>query len=87
MPIPVSDIHKGGIYPTPNKQERLVLGWDADGRVVYSSRGGNVVNAFKNCHTRCSESRFAQAVGAKVRDVPDVQPFIIANNAQTVVVR
>jgi hypothetical protein len=87
MAIAIGDIEKGWIYRTKNNQERLVLGWDKEGRVVYASRGGNVMNEFKNCHTRSSNQRFAEAVDKKVREVPDVAPFVIANNAQTVVVR
>lgn len=87
MPIDIADIKKGSVYRTKNNQERLVLGWDKDGRVVYSSRGGNVMNPFHNCHVRCSEQHFANAVEEKVREVPNVQPFIVANNAQTVIVR
>ena len=87
MPIEIAEIAKGCIYRTKRNQERLVLGWDKDGRVVYSSRGGNLKNPFYNCHVRSSEARFAKAVDSKVRDVTDVQPYIIANNAQTVVVR
>lgn len=87
MPINATDIEKGWVYRTNTNQERLVLGWDKDGRVVYSSRGGNVMNPFKGNHTRCSESKFAEKCDTKVRQVPDVGPFIAANNAQTVVVR
>lgn len=87
MSIEVSDIIKGCIYRTEKNQERLVLGWDKDDRVVYSSRGGNVKNPFHNCHVRSSDARFAKAVKEKVGNVADVQPYIIANNAQTVVVR
>lgn len=87
MPIDVTEIQKGWIYRTQKNQERLVLGWDKDDRVVYSSRGGNVMNPFHNCHVKCSAQRFADAVEEKVREVPDVQPFIDGNNAQTVIVR
>lgn len=87
MSIAVSEIKKGWIYRTKKNQERIVLGWDKDGRVVYSSRGGNVKNPFHNCHTRSSEARFAKAVESAVEEVPDVEPFIKANNAQTIVVR
>ena len=52
MAIAVSEIKKGWIYRTRNNQERMVLGWDKDGRVVYASRGGNVKNPFHNCHVR-----------------------------------
>jgi hypothetical protein len=87
MTISIADITKGWIYRTKKNQERLVLGWDKDNRVVYSSRSGKKLNPFRSGHTRSSESLFVESVITKVREVPDVQPFIIANNAQTVVVR
>jgi len=87
MPVNITDIEKGWVYRTSTNQERLVLGWDKDGRVVYSSRGGHVMNPFKGNHTRCSESRFAEKCDTIVRQVQDVGSFITANNAQTVVVR
>lgn len=86
MPIAISDIQAGWVYRTLTNQERLVLGWDKDGRVVYSSRGGNVKNPFKNNHTRCSSDRFAEKCETKLRQVNDISSFIKANNAQTVVV-
>lgn len=87
MAIAISDIEAGWVYRTPTNQERLVLGWDKDNRVVYSSRGGNVKNPFQGIHTRCSAERFAEKCEAKLRQVTDLPSFINANNAQTVVVR
>ena len=46
MAMAESDILKGWIYRTSNLQERLVLGWDRDGRIVYSSRGKDPEKAF-----------------------------------------
>ena len=87
MAIEISDIAKGWIYRTRKNQERLVLGWDRDGRVVYSSRGSDKAIPFRNCHVRCSANRFAAACEAKLGEMPDLKSFIIANKAQTVVVR
>lgn len=87
MAIAVSDIARGWIYRTKKNQERLVLGWDRDGRVVYTSRGSDKLKPFRNCHVRCSDNRFADAVEAKVREMDDLRSFIIANKASTVVVR
>jgi hypothetical protein len=85
--IAISDIEKGWIYRTRKNQERLVLGWDRDGRVVYTSRGRDKANPFRNCHVRCSGNLFAGAVEAKLGEMPDLQTYIVANKAQTVVVR
>ena len=85
--IATTDIAKGWIYRTRKNQERLVLGWDRDGRVVYTSRGSDKANPFRNCHVRCSENRFVDAVEAKLGEMPDLESYIIANKARTVVVR
>ena len=87
MAMSETDIQKGWIYRTSNNQERLVLGWDRDGRVVYTSKGRNDAAPFHNCHVRITGQRFAQRAIGKVRFVEDVQPFIVANKATTVVVR
>ena len=87
MAIEISEITKGWIYRTSKKQERLVLGWDRDGRVVYTSRGGDPLRPFLNCHVRCSANKFAEVVEDKVREMPDLSSFIIANKARSVVVR
>lgn len=87
MAIVISDIAKGWIYRTKKNQERLVLGWDRDGRVVFTSRGNDKANPFHNCHVRCSANRFVDAVEAKLGEMPDLKSYIIANKAQTVVVR
>ncbi|RNF82059.1 hypothetical protein [Montanilutibacter psychrotolerans] len=82
-----SDIEKGWIYRTSNDQERLVLGWDRDGRVVYTSKGGNASAPFQNCHVRITTKKFAQRAIGKLRFVEDLQTYIVANKATTVVVR
>ncbi len=87
MAMSESDILKGWIYRTSNLQERLVLGWDRDGRVVYSSRGKNPEREFQNCHVRITGAKFAQRAIGKLRQVDDLKAYIVANKATTVVVR
>ena len=87
MAMSESDILKGWIYRTSHLQERLVLGWDRDGRVVYSSRGKNPAKEFMNCHVRITGAKFAQRAIGKVRQVEDIAPYLVANTATTVVVR
>ena len=82
-----SDILKGWIYRTSNLQERLVLGWDRDGRVVYCSKGKDAERPFENCHVRITGLKFAQRAIGKVRQIEDLKPYLIANKATTVVVR
>jgi hypothetical protein len=87
MAMSEADIQTGWIYRTSNHQERLVLGRDRDGRVVYVSKGRNDAAPFHNCHVRITAKRFAQRAIGKLRFVDDVQPYIVANKATTVVVR
>jgi hypothetical protein len=87
MAMSESDILKGWIYRTSHLQERLVLGWDRDGRVVYSSRGKNPDKEFQNCHVRITGAKFAQRAIGKLRQVEDLKAYIVANKATTVVVR
>ena len=87
MAMSETDIQKGWIYRTSNNQERLVLGWDRDGRVVYTSKGRNEAAPFLNCHVRITAKRFAQRAIGKLGQVDDLQTYIVANKATTVVVR
>ena len=87
MAMAESDIQPGWIYRTSHQQERLVLGWDRDGRVVYTSKGRDESAPFHNCHVRITAQKFAQRAIGKVRQVEDLQPYIVANRATTVVVR
>ena len=86
MAIPESDIQPGWIYSTTRKQERLVLGRDRDGRIVYVSKGRNIAGPFLNCHVRITAKQFAKCATGKLRFIDDVKPYIIANKATTVVV-
>ncbi|MHC9085731.1 hypothetical protein ACYX7E_11975 [Luteimonas sp. RIT-PG2_3] len=87
MAMAESDIHKGCIYRTSNQQERLVLGWDRDGRVVYCSKGKDKDKPFLNCHVRITGQKFAQRAIGKVGQVDDLTPYLVANKATTVVIR
>lgn len=87
MAMSETDIQKGWIYRTSNNQERLVLGWDRDGRVVYTSKGRNDAAPFRNCHVRITAKRFAQRAIGKLGQIEDLQSYIVANKATTVVVR
>lgn len=46
MTIQATDIQRGWLFKTPNNQERIVLGFNNENKVVYASRGGNVKGAF-----------------------------------------
>ena len=87
MAMAESDIQKGWIYRTSNQQERLVLGWDRDGRVVYTSKGRDEAAPFRNCHVRITPQKFAQRAIGKLRQIEDLPSYIVANKATTVVVR
>lgn len=87
MAMSESDIQKGWIYRTSHQQERLVLGWDRDGNLVYSSKGRNRDAPFINCHVRVTTRKFAQRAIGKLSFVEDLEPYIVANKATTVVVR
>ncbi len=87
MAMSESDIQAGWIYRTSRHQERLVLGHDRDGRIVYVSRGRNSAAPFHNCHVRITAKRFAQRAIGKLRFVDDLRPYLLANKATTVVVR
>ncbi len=64
MGICINNIKIGYEYQTPNNQDRLVLGFDKSGRVVYASRGGNVRNEY-NARYACKKERFAKACGQR----------------------
>jgi hypothetical protein len=86
MAMADSDILKGWIYRTRDDKERLVLGWDRDGRLVYTSKGHGEV-PFQNCHVCVTTRKFAQRAIGKVGQVDDLRSYIVANKATTVVVR
>jgi hypothetical protein len=87
MAMAESDIQKGWVYRTSHNQERLVLGWDRDGRVVYVSKGRDKAAPFHNCHVRITTKKFAQRAIGKLEFIEDLKPYVVANKATTVVVR
>ncbi|MDN0028029.1 hypothetical protein [Serratia marcescens] len=70
MTINVSDIEVGGVYRTPNNQERVVLEYEPGGKVKYTSRGGNVQNEFSTMN-ECKPERFAEKCSEKIEDLPE----------------
>ena len=82
MGIAVSDIEIGYEYKTPNNQDRVVLGFDKSGRVVYARRGGNIENPY-NDREACTKKRFAAACSKKGSEVaaPVLKKIIKALNA------
>lgn len=87
MAMSETEIQAGWIYAVSGRQERLVLGRDRDGRVVYVSKGRTDAPPFHNCHARATVKQFAQRAVSKLRCVDDLRPYILANKAKTVVVR
>jgi hypothetical protein len=87
MPIDQSTVQAGWLYKTPNNQERVVLGCNADCKVVYASRGGNVQNAFDH-REASSLKRFAEACSERVRQLSsdELQSIIQLCNASSVIV-
>ena len=65
MAMSESDIQKGWIYRTSHQQERLVLGWDRDGRIDYVSKGHDAAAPIQNCHVRITTKKCAQRVIGK----------------------
>ena len=63
MPIPENQVVVGGIYATPNNQERRVTDIN-NGMVYYEARGGNVQNDWGPAHALANPpalATFAQA--------------------------
>ncbi len=86
MPIAAAQIVPGWVFRTNRNQHRVVLGFDAHGRVVYASRGGNVLNAFHNQRSTCSVESFAEKCTERLHQVDNLQALIEANSAGTVIV-
>ena len=85
MPLPETEIQTGWIYRTSQQKERLVLGRDRDGQVVFVSKGHGE-QPFHNCHDRATLQAFARRAVEKLRQVEDVRPYVVANKAASVVV-
>ncbi len=68
MTIDVADIEKGFLYKTENNQERVVLGHDDKGEVVYAARGRNVLNKF-DTRFSCQPERFTEACEERLQKI------------------
>ena len=69
MPIKETQIAIGYEYQAGNNQDRVVLGYTKDMRVVYATRGGNKKNPYDHRYTSKKET-FAKACyarGAKLK--------------------
>lgn len=64
MGIKIEDIEVGYEYETPEKQDRVVLAFTGEDKVIYASRGGNVKNPY-NQKIECQKERFAKACAKK----------------------
>lgn len=69
MAIPEKDILVGWEYQAGDEQDRVVLGCDDKGKVVYASRGGRVKNQYTH-RQAASLGTFADACTARVRQLP-----------------
>jgi hypothetical protein len=87
VPIAISEIEPGWLYRTARGQERLILGRDIHGRVIYASRGGNVLSPFRNQRATCSAASFAKKCESKVRQVSNLESYIRANSAGAVITK
>lgn len=85
MAIDVADIEKGFLYKTETNQERIVLGHDDTGKVVYAARGGNVQNKF-DTRFSCQPERFAEACEKKLQKINSemFEKIIDACNARNI---
>lgn len=72
MTIQENDIERGWLFRTPNNQERIVLGFNSDNRVVYASRGGNVGGPFSVRETS-SIDRFLESCSERLEQYTDEQ--------------
>ena len=86
MTINVNDVELGWLFKTSNNQERAVLGFDEDNKVVYASRGGNVNNLFDHREASSIE-RFASSCSERLEQYSDdrIAEIIVQCNAQNLV--
>ncbi|BBL22352.1 MULTISPECIES: hypothetical protein [Acinetobacter] len=83
MAITANDVQRGWLFKTPNNQERVVLGFNEDNKVVYASRGGNVKNSFDH-REACSIERFVDSCSERLEQYSDerLADIIVQCNAQ-----
>ena len=69
MPINRSDIEIGGLYKTAAGQERIVLGCDGNGNVVYATRGSAGTGAEFNNRVEVNPDKFAEDCDSQISTV------------------
>ncbi len=69
MPINRSDIEIGGLYKTAADQERVVLGCDGNGNVVYATRGSAGTGAEFNNKVVVNSDIFAEECDSQISTV------------------
>ena len=69
MSIERSEIEIGGLYKTAAGQERIVLGCDGSGNVVYATRGSAGTGAQFNNRVTVNPDKFAQDCDSKISTV------------------
>lgn len=86
MAINTNEVQRGWLFRTPNNQERVVLGFNEDNKVVYASRGGNVKNPFDH-REACSLERFVESCSERLEQYSEehVSDIIVQCNAQNLV--
>jgi len=70
MAIQANQVQKGWLFKTPNNQERVVLGFNSEGQVVYAYRGGNVKGKFAT-RQASSIDRFVKSCSERVEQYTD----------------
>ena len=88
MTINVNDVERGWVFKTPNNQERVVLGFNEENKVVYASRGGNVKNLFDH-REASSINHFASSCSDRLEQYSEdrIEEIIIQCNAQNLALR
>ena len=69
MPINRSDIEIGGLYKTVTGQERVVLGCDGNGNVVYATRGSAGTGAKFNNRVEVNSDKFVEDCDSQISTV------------------
>lgn len=72
MSIQAQDVQRGWLFRTPNNQERIVLGFNSENKVVYASRGGNVGGPF-SVRDASSIERFVDKCSERLEQYSDEQ--------------
>jgi len=86
MPINTNAVERGWLFKTPNNQERVVLGFNEENKVVYASRGGNIKNLFDHRETSSIE-RFAESCSERLEQYPEdrIAQIIVQCNAEALI--